>query len=104
MPDGDDYDGGIRDFVEEPIRRNDDLSVRTLWEFRNQTARLGELLEPSQSLLDTASKPVGRGRVVTSNVGERGAELIASRSRKVDVQSVSPARNLSASAITSSRL
>jgi len=104
MPDRDYQNVGLPGSVKETIWRNNDLSVQTPRELRDTTARLGELLEPSQSLLDTPAEPRRRGRTVTPNVGERGAELITSGLRKVDAQPVSSERNASASAITSSRL
>jgi len=32
-----DPDGLTLDTIKEPVRRNDDLSIRQLWEFRDQT-------------------------------------------------------------------
>ena len=73
-------------FVEEPVWRHDDLSVRQFWKFRDHTPRLWEALEAAQDLFCADPEAFGRRRIIGSDVGHRCEELFSTRRRESQLQ------------------
>ncbi len=103
MPDCDDPDGLRFNPIEEPIRRDHNLSIRQLREFRNQPPRLRIPTQPSKHAFGPKPELARRLRVVAVNVGQGRQELKTARRREPNPHRAARPRSASASFKTSSK-
>lgn len=103
MPDRHDPDVVAADPVEEPVRADDDLSVRKLGKLGQVTARLRETLKPTKHLLRSRSEALGGRCIVLGDIADGCQELASPGQREPDGHLRERAKTFSASASTLSK-
>ena len=100
MPHRNDPDEVFANAVEEPVRPDDDFSMRELGKLWKPATRLWELVEPTKHLLRPGSKTLSGGRIMLCDVADSGQELAAPTRREPNDHLRARAKTLSASAST----
>jgi len=75
VPDCDYPDCSTLDSIEEPVRRDHDLTIRKLREFGHSSPGVREFFQPSQHGLGALAKAARGARVVPADVIQRLQEL-----------------------------